>query len=56
MSKDAGSGVPVVLWCAEIWARTASKMAAAWRSNLGRHVREIRIHLCQKSQSSQGTR
>ncbi|CAH3026151.1 unnamed protein product [Porites evermanni] len=31
-------------------------MAAAWRSNLGKYVREIRIHLCQKSQSSQGTR
>lgn len=32
------------------------KMAAAWRSNLGKYVREIRIHLCQKSQSSQGVR
>ncbi|XP_068703414.1 NADH dehydrogenase [ubiquinone] 1 alpha subcomplex subunit 2-like [Montipora foliosa] len=31
-------------------------MAAAWRSNLGKYVREIRIHLCQKSLSSQGTR
>ena len=33
-----------------------TKMAAAWRSNLGKYVREIRIHLCQKSPSSQGTR
>lgn len=27
-----------------------------WRSNLGKYVREVRIHLCQKSQSSQGVR
>lgn len=50
-----------ILWCyskaAEGWARNLeTKMAAAWRSNLGKYVREIRIHLCQKSQSSQGTR
>ncbi|KAK2548630.1 NADH dehydrogenase [ubiquinone] 1 alpha subcomplex subunit 2 [Acropora cervicornis] len=35
---------------------TNYNMAAAWRSRLGEYVREIRIHLCQKSLSSQGTR
>ncbi|EDO44422.1 predicted protein [Nematostella vectensis] len=31
-------------------------MAAAWRSQLGKFAKEIRIHLCQKSPSSQGVR
>ncbi|XP_031573857.1 NADH dehydrogenase [ubiquinone] 1 alpha subcomplex subunit 2-like [Actinia tenebrosa] len=31
-------------------------MAAAWRTNLGRFAREIRIHLCQTSESSHGVR
>ena len=40
----------------ELGASEKIKMAAAWRSNLGKYVREVRIHLCQKSQSSQGVR
>lgn len=31
-------------------------MAAAWRGSLAGYVKEIRIHLCQKSPSSQGVR
>lgn len=31
-------------------------MAARQLSNLSKHIRELRIHLCQKSSSSQGVR
>ncbi|KXJ19306.1 NADH dehydrogenase [ubiquinone] 1 alpha subcomplex subunit 2 [Exaiptasia diaphana] len=31
-------------------------MAGAWRSNLGRFAKEIRIHLCQTSENSKGVR
>lgn len=55
---DGEVGVSSSVGRVKIWNRVSAriKMAAAWRSNLGKHVREIRIHLCQKSQSSQGVR
>ena len=55
---DGEVGVSSLVGRVKIWNRVSAriKMAAAWRSNLAKHVREIRIHLCQKSQSSQGVR
>ena len=37
------------------WAEQSEEMAA-WRQAISKNLREVRIHLCQTSKSSQGVR